>query len=89
MRPFRADETLPAENTALGFNGYTTILEALQTKTPIIGGGGIVTKDITEILKTGISGVAVSDEITQNFDIVKTLNQLLSASSTEEKRHTF
>ena len=89
LRPFRTVATLTTENTALGFNGYTTILEALQTKTPIIGDGNITTKDISEILKTGISGVAVSDEITQNFDIVKTFNQLLSASSTEEKRHTF
>ena len=89
LGPFRAIDTEGKVNTTLGLKGYTAIVEALNTKTPIIGRGSITTKDISEILNTGISGVAVADEITQNFDIVKTFNQLLSASSTEEKRHTF
>ena len=89
LGPFRAKHTEGEVNTTLGLKGYTAIVEALNTKTPIIGRGSITTKDISEILNTGISGVAVADEITQNFDIVKTFNQLLSASSTEEKRHTF
>tara|TARA_B110000977_G_scaffold66585_1_gene90535 strand:- start:39 stop:677 length:639 start_codon:yes stop_codon:yes gene_type:complete len=89
LGPFRAVDTEGEVNTTLGLKGYTAIVEALNTKTPIIGRGSITTKDISEILNTGISGVAVADEITQNFDIVKTFNQLLSASSTEEKRHTF
>ena len=89
LGPFRAIHTEGEVNTTLGLKGYTAIVEALNTKTPIIGRGSITTKDISEILNTGISGVAVADEITQNFDIVKTFNQLLSASSTEEKRHTF
>ena len=89
LGPFRAIHTEGEVNTTLGLKGYTAIVEALNTKTPIIGRGSITTKDISEILNTGISGVAVADEITQNFDIVKKFNQLLSASSTEEKRHTF
>lgn len=89
LSPFRAVDTEGEVNTTLGLKGYTAIVEALNTKTPIIGRGSITTKDISEILNTGISGVAVADEITQNFDIVKKFNQLLSASSTEEKRHTF
>lgn len=90
LSPFKALENKDAaQQTTLGLDGYTVIVEALNTKTPIIGGGSITTKDISAILKTGISGVAVSDEITENFDIIKTFNQLLSASSTEEKRHTF
>ena len=89
LGPFRAVDTEGEVNTTLGLKGYTAIVEALNTKTPIIGRGSITTKDIYEILNTGISGVAVADEITQNFDIVKKFNQLLSASSTEEKRHTF
>jgi|TARA_B110000090_G_scaffold126452_1_gene139831 thiamine-phosphate pyrophosphorylase len=89
LGPFRAVDTEGKVNTTLGLKGYTAIVEALNTKTPIIGRGSITTKDISEILNTGISGVAVADEITQNFDIVKKFNQLLSASSTEEKRHTF
>ena len=88
LAPFR----LTASNdnlTVLGLNGYTAITEALNTETPIIGAGSITTADVTDILETGISGIAVSEAITCNFDTIKTFNQLLSASSTEEQRHTF
>jgi len=89
LSPFRNRTNTDAIDTVLGVNGYTAISEALQTETPIIGFGDITTKDVTDILETGISGIAVSEEITQNFDTIKTFNQLLSASSTEEMRHTF
>ena len=88
LSPFRA---IDKNNTSpvLGLNGYKEITEALKSETPIIGFGGITTEDVKGILETGVSGVAVSEEITKNFDIIKTFNQLLNASSTEEKRHTF
>jgi len=73
----------------LGLNGFTAITETLNTETPIIGFGSITTADVTDILKTGVSGLAVSEEITRNFDAIKTFNQLLNASSTEEQRYTF
>jgi thiamine-phosphate pyrophosphorylase len=89
LNPFRSsaiEDNLPP---VLGLNGYTAILETLKTETPIIGVGGITTADVKDILKTGVSGIGVSEEITRNFDTIKTFNQLLSASSTEEQRHTF
>jgi len=89
LSPFRLAATNNNSPTILGLNGYTAIIEALKTETPIIGFGDITTKDVTEILKTGVSGIAVSKEITKDFDIIKTFNQLLNASSTEEQRHTF
>ena len=73
----------------LGLNGFTVILEALQSDTPIIGVGGINTADVTSILETGISGIGVSDEITQDFNTIKIFSKLLTASSTEERRYTF
>ena len=73
----------------LGLNGFTAILEALQTDTPIIGIGGITTNDVKAIFETGISGVGVSEQITQDFNTIKTFNQLLTASSTQEQRHSF
>jgi len=88
LTPFRL-MTKDDLSTVLGLNGYTAITEALQTKTPIIGVGGITTEDVTGILKTGVSGIAVSEEITQNFNTIRTFNQLLNASSTEEKPYTF
>jgi len=70
-------------------NGYTAIIDTLKTETPIIGVGGITTSDVTAILETGVSGVGVSDEITENFNTIKIFNQLLTASSTDEQRHSF
>jgi thiamine-phosphate pyrophosphorylase len=89
LSPFRASkaqETLPK---ALGLMGYKAIMDVLKTETPVIGAGGITAKDVKNILETGISGVRVSNEITRDFNSIKVLNELLKASSTEEKRHTF
>ena len=89
LSPFRLTRKKDNLSTVLGLNGYTLIIEALNTETPIIGFGGITTKDVTDILKTGISGIAVSGEITRNFNTITTFNQLLKASSTAEQRYTF
>ena len=89
LGPFKQNETEENSNTILGLNGYTLIAEALNTETPIIGFGGITTEDVTAILETGVSGIAVSDEITQNFNTIKPFNELLKASSTDEQRYTF
>ena len=89
LSPFRHAVNKGNIFKVLGLNGYNEIIEALKTETPIIGFGGINTKDVTAILETGISGIAVSDVITKNFDVIRTFNQLLIASSTKELRHTF
>ncbi len=89
LGPFRFTTTKTNLSPVLGLNGYTSIVENLKTKTPIIGIGGITIEDVSEILKTGISGIAVSGEITRDFNSIKTFNQLLNASSTEEQRYTF
>ncbi len=89
LGPFRFTTTKDNLSPILGLNGYSAIIEALQTKTPIIGIGGITIEDVTSILETGISGIAVSGEITRNFNSIRTFSQLLNASSTDEKRHTF
>ncbi|WP_106795029.1 thiamine phosphate synthase [Aquimarina sp. Aq78] len=89
LGPFRATTTKDNLNPILGLNGYTAIIDALKTKTPIIGIGCITTEDVTDILETGISGIAISEEITQNFNTIRTFNQLLNASSTKEQRYTF
>ena len=89
LGPFRSKIAKDNLSPVLGLSGYTGITEVLKTETPIIGIGDITTKDVTDILETGISGIAVSGEITGNFNTIRTFNQLLNASSTEEQRHTF
>ena len=89
LGPFRGTITKNNLPPVVGLNGYTSIIEALKTETPIIGVGGITTQDVTDILETGISGIAVSGEITRDFNTIRIFNQLLNASSTAEQRHTF
>ncbi|MDO6596650.1 thiamine phosphate synthase [Oceanihabitans sp. 2_MG-2023] len=89
LSPFKAVEMQSKHSSALGLNGFLAITEALKTETPILGFGEITTNDVADILKTGISGIAVSNAITQNFDSIKTFHQLLNASATQEQRHTF
>ncbi|MEE9363517.1 MAG: thiamine phosphate synthase [Cellulophaga sp.] len=89
LGPFRFTKTKDNLSPVLGLNGYTAIIEALKTETPILGIGGITTNDVTDIIGTGISGIAVSGEITRDFNTISTFNKLLNASSTKEQRHTF
>ncbi len=89
LGPYKFTTTKDNLSPVVGINGYTTIIEALQTETPIIGIGGITTADVIAILETGVSGIAVSGEITRDFNTIRTFHQLLKASSTEEQRHTF
>jgi len=88
LSPFRL-ATEENSIVELGLNGYTAITEALNTATPIIGFGGITTNDVAAILQMGVSGIAVSEAITNNFNNIKIFNELLGASSTEEQRYTF
>ena len=89
LSPFRVSNNEEGESTTLGLNGFSLIVDALKTKTPIIGWGDIASDDVKTILETGVSGVAVSDEITFNFDSIQLFHKLLSASSINEQRHTF
>lgn len=88
LAPFRSTASKGYLGTVLGLKGYTAIIEVLKSETPILGAGGITTEDVTAILETGISGIAVSEVITRNFNTIKTFNQLLNASSTAEQRYT-
>ena len=89
LGPFRETTTKEHLPLVLGLKGYTAITDVLKTPIPIIGVGGITINDVTAILETGISGVAVSGAITRDFNSIRKFNELLKASSTEEQRHTF
>ena len=89
LGPFRNTTTVNNSPTVLGLNGYTAITETLKTETPILGVGGITTEDVTSILATGISGIAVASEITSDFNSIKTFHQLLKTAAIDEQRHTF
>ncbi|MCL8006101.1 thiamine phosphate synthase [Gelidibacter japonicus] len=89
LGPFRFTNTKANIPTILGLNGYTVIMDVLKTETPVLAVGGITTADVKDLLATGISGLAVSEAITRDFNNIKLFHELLNASSTAEKRHTF
>lgn len=89
LGPFKPSATKDSLGPVLGLNGYTVITDALNTTTPILAYGGITTNDVTDLLEAGISGIAVSDEITRDFNTIRRFNLLLKASSSEEQRYTF
>ncbi|PKG41431.1 thiamine phosphate synthase [Psychroflexus sp. MES1-P1E] len=89
LGPFRETTTKANIPPVLGLKGYKAITDVLKTPIPIIGVGGITTKDVAALLEIGIVGVAVSTEITHDFNRIRQFNQLLDASSTAEQRHTF
>ena len=89
LGPFRFTETKENLPAVLGLNGYAAIMDVLKSETPIISVGGITTEDVTAILETGISGIAVSGAITRDFNSIKLFNEMLKATSTEEQRYTF
>ncbi|RCW90659.1 thiamine phosphate synthase [Winogradskyella arenosi] len=89
LGPYKVEGSETLSKPSLGIKGYAAIMEVLQTPIPVIGFGGIKTTAVKDILETGVSGVAVSEEITQNFDTIKTFHHLLKASVIAEQRHTF
>ncbi|NJB81941.1 thiamine phosphate synthase [Wenyingzhuangia aestuarii] len=89
LGPFRFTTTKENLSPVLGLDGYTVILEELQTETPIIAIGGITENDIAELLKTGVSGIAMSGEITRDFNKIRTFNKLLQAGNSEEQKYEF
>ena len=89
LGPFKDSSATNNAAPILGMAGLAAVTTILKTPIPIIAFGGVTTEDVTALLKIDISGIAVSDAITQNFDSIKMFNQLLSASSTAEQRHTF
>ena len=86
---FKFTQTKDNLPPVLGLSGYTAITNVLKTPIPIIAVGGITTEDVNNLLEAGVSGIAVSGEITRNFDSIRTFNKLLNASSTQEQRYTF
>ena len=87
LGPYKAinDSTI----TPLGINGYTAIVDALETSTPILGYGNVTTEDVNDILETGVSGLLVAQGLHADFNSIKKFNQLLGASAVEEMRHSF
>jgi len=79
LGPYRFTTTKENLSPILGLAGYSYILHELKKKNfnlPIIAIGGILEKDISPILKTGVSGVAVSGMLTGSENINKIIERI-------------
>ena len=64
--PFRFTTTKKKLSPILGLDGYSRIIEQMNTygiNIPIIAIGGILLQDVSDIMQTGVSGVAISGAI--------------------------
>ena len=84
LGPFRFTATKKNLSPILGVLGYQLIIEELKTAIPIIAIGGIKLSNIQELMETGIYGVAMSKEITQNFNSVHTIRKTLGSLHQEQ-----
>ena len=64
--PFRFTTTKKKLSPILGLNGYRRIIKQMNAygiNIPVIAIGGILLQDVSDIMQTGVSGVAVSGAI--------------------------
>ena len=85
LGPFRYTTTKKNLSPTLGLAGYQVLLEELNTETPVIAIGGIVLEDVAALLETNIHGIAVSGEITKDFNSISKFHQILKAGSSQEQ----
>ncbi|WP_282179984.1 thiamine phosphate synthase [Maribacter stanieri] len=93
LGPFRFTKTKENLSPVLGINGYLTLLEELKTAIPVIAIGGIVIDDVSALMKTGVHGIAISGEITRNFNSIADFKKRINGGEivierwiSEEKR---
>lgn len=84
LGPFRFTNTKHNLSPILGLDGYENLLQSLKIEIPIIAIGGISLDEVPEILKTGVYGIAVSGEITNDFNKIKVFQQLLRTAELNE-----
>ena len=80
--PFRHTTTKKNLAPVIGLDGYKDIVAkvtAAGNKLPLVAIGGITLEDVTEIMATGVQGIAVSGSIINATDPVRYTTQLLNA----------
>lgn len=85
LGPFRYTETKKKLSPILGLDGYRNILQKCKEagiEIPIFAIGGIKLEDIKELMKTGISGVAVSGAIIRSENPVEETRRFIKEINT-------
>ena len=84
LGPFRFTATKKNLSPVLGLLGYQSIIKELKSEIPVIAIGGITIEDLPEIMDTGVYGVAMSKEISNNFNTVLTIIKVLGSLDQEQ-----
>lgn len=84
--PFRFTTTKEKLSPVLGLEGYREIVSGMKAhhiEIPMVAIGGITKEDIPEIMKTGVTGIALSgsilnaqDPAAETHDIVELMNRI-------------
>jgi len=85
LGPYRFTKTKKNLSPVLGTDGYTSIIKELKAAIPILAIGGIDSTNVIDVMKTGIYGVAVSGEITRDFNTISKFNKILKGPSINEQ----
>ena len=78
--PFRFTTTKKNLSPVLGLEGYTSIVEKMRDadiRLPIVAIGGIEADDIPAILRTGVSGIALSGTVLRAQNPVEEMRKLM------------
>lgn len=79
--PFRFTTTKQGLSPILGLEGYTTIVNKMKDNginLPIVAIGGITADDIPAIMKTGVTGIALSGTVLRAEDPVAEMKKLIN-----------
>ncbi|CAM4105514.1 thiamine phosphate synthase [Flavobacterium antarcticum] len=85
LGPFKFTTTKQNLGPVLGLEGYEAILDELKTETPIFAIGGIALDDVTDLMRTGIYGIATSTMLTADFNNVSKLHTFLKGADFMEE----
>lgn len=79
--PFRFTTTKEKLSPVLGLDGYCSIVSQMREEginLPIVAIGGITAEDIPDIMKTGVTGIALSGTVLRAEDPILEMQRLLA-----------
>lgn len=79
--PFRFTTTKKNLSPVLGTTGYTDIVSRMKTESinlPIVAIGGITKEDIPSLMKTGITGIAISGSVLRAENPIEEMKEIIN-----------
>ena len=86
--PFRFTTTKKKLSPVLGLEGYRNVVSQMRAEgigLPIVAIGGITAEDIPAIMKTGVTGIALSGTVLRAEDPVAEMRRLLEISGLQKR----